>query len=404
MAKIFRLCLLLLLFPSPGARASESLRAVVAGLECPATKIAVRDGRELAAALERTLRQSPGGGDLCVTWIDRAAPPFAGGGWSAELVALPARRLLAEVCANAGVFWGFRHGGIALSARGLRGTEYHWTGGSMLFHCEKPVYPSPFYEPRSSDSAFATFLPSETWRPGQVPSLMDIEQFERWSLQVAEDNLPSVREAMIPVIAGLEFKRVLISATWIGVPPPTPLHPEAPLDGPEVRRLLRAGKARVLNHQAVATLSGINAVLETVDEVIYPTQFDGTDEEYGWMTGPGPFMVPTAFETREVGVILNVTPTVSSDRMTISLQLLPESCQLASWQPLGQHPPPGKPHHQAVLRMPTFRSVNLTTGLLTRDDGELVQKMGRDPATGDWILLHIHVRLLNADGTPRNPS
>ena len=121
------------------------------------------------------------------------------------------------------------------------------------------------------------------------------------------------------------------------------------------------------------------------------------------MTGPGPFMVPTAFETREVGSILNVTPTVMIDK-TIALQLLPELCQLAGWQTLGQRPPPGKPHHQAVLRVPKFRSLNLTTSLLTRDDGELVQKMGRDPATGDLILLHVHVRLLNADGTPRNPS
>ena len=46
-------------------------------------------------------------------------------------------------------------------------------------------------------------------------------------------------------------------------------------------------------------------------------------------------MTPGSFETRETGVILNVTPTVGPDGYTIELVLAPEVADLVDWLDYG---------------------------------------------------------------------
>jgi general secretion pathway protein D len=59
-----------------------------------------------------------------------------------------------------------------------------------------------------------------------------------------------------------------------------------------------------------------------VQEFIYPTEF--STPQAGSLGSSGTASIPSAFRTREVGVILNVTPTVGPDGYTINLTLVPE--------------------------------------------------------------------------------
>lgn len=78
----------------------------------------------------------------------------------------------------------------------------------------------------------------------------------------------------------------------------------------------------VLSAPKITTISGAQAQVRVVQEFIYPTEFSTPQAGVGGSGGTA--SIPSAFRTREVGVILNVTPTVGPDGYTINLTLVPE--------------------------------------------------------------------------------
>ena len=73
---------------------------------------------------------------------------------------------------------------------------------------------------------------------------------------------------------------------------------------------------------------------------------------------------PESFETREVGVILNVTPTVGPDKYTIDLPLAPEVAELVDWIQYGTPP--------FNIPQPIFASRNATTSIVIWDGQTIV--------------------------------
>jgi len=94
----------------------------------------------------------------------------------------------------------------------------------------------------------------------------------------------------------------------------------------------------LLSAPRVTTKSGQRAVIEIVQEFRYPTEFDppqipqnfggGGSSGVGGSSTIAVFPVtpttPTAFETRNTGVTLEVEPTVGADNYTIDLNLVPQ--------------------------------------------------------------------------------
>jgi general secretion pathway protein D len=76
----------------------------------------------------------------------------------------------------------------------------------------------------------------------------------------------------------------------------------------------------VLSAPKITTISGAQAQVRVVQEFIYPTEYSTPSAGANVVTPS----IPSAFRTREVGVILNVTPTVGPDGYTINLTLVPE--------------------------------------------------------------------------------
>ncbi len=74
--------------------------------------------------------------------------------------------------------------------------------------------------------------------------------------------------------------------------------------GEQTRKILdglKSQKARVVSNPRVVTLSGHRARVENVRELRYPTEFSNPTKEPGRT-------VPTAFETKNVGITLEVEP------------------------------------------------------------------------------------------------
>lgn len=121
------------------------------------------------------------------------------------------------------------------------------------------------------------------------------------------------------------------------------------LTNPEMKIILQAlaqkGNADLLSAPRITTRSGVNASIAVVREIIYPTEFEVTQptiQSEGNLVTP-PTVTPGSFKTREVGVILNVTPTVGPDGYTIDLTLVPEVAELVDWIQYGSEVSIGQP-------------------------------------------------------------
>ncbi len=158
------------------------------------------------------------------------------------------------------------------------------------------------------------------------------------------------------------------------------------LTNPEVTLVLQAlsqhGGTDLLSAPRVTTRSGVNAQIQVVKEIIYPTEFDVTQPT---MNSDGnvtmsPVVTPGTFETRETGVILNVTPTVGPDGYTIDLVMAPEVAELVDWIQYGSQITVetgiiGAKQQNTYLfnmPMPIFTSRNVTTSIVIWDGQTVV--------------------------------
>ncbi len=98
----------------------------------------------------------------------------------------------------------------------------------------------------------------------------------------------------------------------------------------------------MLSSPKVLTKSGNQAVIKVVEEIIYPTEYDveiqdtnnnNNNNNMGSSEPPTVVVEPQNFETREAGVILDVTPEVSPEGQMINLLVSPTVVELRRWLP-----------------------------------------------------------------------
>ena len=100
----------------------------------------------------------------------------------------------------------------------------------------------------------------------------------------------------------------------------------------KVQELVREGDAKVLESMMVTARSGQRAKAESVLEIIYPTVYEAPKipnevELRGRAEAPVTAVMPSAFETRNVGTTIEVDPVIGRDQLTIDLNLAPEKVE-----------------------------------------------------------------------------
>ena len=145
------------------------------------------------------------------------------------------------------------------------------------------------------------------------------------------------------------------------------------------------GSAAQEQFSVVRARSGEKAVLETITEFIYPTEYiPGNGEEAAHPENPKPNEPPaaagkapskpaekvaeeagpaapalgTAFETRNAGTTLEIEPTLSANNQIIDLRIAPESVNLADRIQWGQG--------ISQVEMPVFETQRVVTALTVR--------------------------------------
>lgn len=137
-------------------------------------------------------------------------------------------------------------------------------------------------------------------------------------------------------------------------------------DGTDLRKAaqewVREGRGSILSTTTVMARSGQRAKNESISEHVYPTEFD-PPEIPNEVTlsdraeAPTVGVTPTAFETRNVGVTIEVDPVIGSDGVTIDLNLAPERVQLGGYTVWSSE----EVDEMFQVRLPTFYTMKITT-------------------------------------------
>ena len=193
----------------------------------------------------------------------------------------------------------------------------------------------------------------------------------------------------------------------------------------------------LLSAPKVVTASGREATIKVVTEYIYPTSYDvemlETSDDDDNTTYSGAVVQPGDFMTREVGVILSVTPEVAPDGSRIYLRLAPSVISEPLWKNYGSKYPSPSGDVELPMEQPFFPVRSVVTelevyngstvvmgGMITEERIAVEDKipvLGDIPLIGRFfrnnyeqsekrnLLLFVTARLVDAGGRAiKNPS
>lgn len=133
-------------------------------------------------------------------------------------------------------------------------------------------------------------------------------------------------------------------------------------------------KVKTLSAPKITTLNNQTASIEIADEFVYPSRYEPTLIKQD-LNNDGDFLdtvagvketrfvnVPQGFETRPVGILLNVTPSVGQDKKTIALTLNPEVSEATA----------NAFEYSGEVKLPKFTTRDLTTNVVTNNGDTIV--------------------------------
>jgi type II secretory pathway component GspD/PulD (secretin) len=164
-------------------------------------------------------------------------------------------------------------------------------------------------------------------------------------------------------------------------------------------KMWQEGKGAAVSVLSVMTRSGVNAQIQDVTEVIYPTTFEpGVIAEKKQDMQMAPTVVlPGGFETRERGTLFNVTPTVAPSGDFIDLTLAPVHVPQEIWRDLTGK---AKPPTGARLEQPQFRSRTVSTSIVVKNGKTLVVGGWHADAPNQTLYLFITPRVVDSERRP----
>jgi hypothetical protein len=166
-----------------------------------------------------------------------------------------------------------------------------------------------------------------------------------------------------------------------------------------IQQMLSAKEATLIGWPEVVCLDGVRSVTETVDEKRYPTEFgfpaanegdaaasDKPAEQPAPAEGPSDGPAPTAFETRNVGVTLEVEPEVLDDGRRLLLSVVPQHVRLLGFIPYGATDADGQ---AGSFDQPEFATTKTTVTLSIRNDQRVLLGMHKLDPEKDAVELFI---------------
>jgi hypothetical protein len=203
---------------------------------------------------------------------------------------------------------------------------------------------------------------------------------------------------LFAVVASAEdgFRQISIRADFLSVPVTVldKLNRHTPDEIPSAKAILelkRAGKATSLGAPMLLTPSGQQSTLKSVTEVIYPTGLSLTQRSTTNVAGDvlaTSLVAPDGFETREIGVSLEVLPEVSTDGDVINLTFDAEIVDPPTWKeyPAELRDSKGKAISM-TMEMPFFHIQSFTTSAKIKNGATVIVGGGMKNPQGDAVTF-----------------
>ena len=209
-------------------------------------------------------------------------------------------------------------------------------------------------------------------------------------------------------------KTILITVDYLKTDPATAnelIHgAQAPKSGKDwheaLLKLMNPPKAELLGTATVTTKSGQRASAESVQEHIYPTEWEaarGRKEKSPPVpaTSSGVDVpTPTAFEMKPAGLRFEVDPVVGPDGKMVDLNLAPEFVRYFGEEPVMKLPTEGG--EREVMTKPRFYSMKIQSAVTVSDGGSALlgtllppDDDGNADAT-KRVLVFVTVKLVDA--------
>ena len=181
----------------------------------------------------------------------------------------------------------------------------------------------------------------------QAPPDLSAEVFARIHPDVAKAQRKAALQAKWNVCVDLQMVELEESKALEIIPH---LQSADPVEADEactrIQTMLKAGEAKLVAWPMVRTVDGYRAVSETILEKRTASEFEPPQEPQTFSVHPtpkaGPMNAdtvegfPIAFETRNLGVLLEVEPLVLSDGARVTLSLTSTSTKLLAMQDFGR--------------------------------------------------------------------
>ncbi len=180
---------------------------------------------------------------------------------------------------------------------------------------------------------------------------------------------------------------------------------EDALSSQDLLDLWKKGKGKLLYTPSAIGLAGHATEIRAVTEYIYPTDFEvntsSTTNAAGLSVISG-VVEPSAFETRQVGVILGFTAQISSCGSVIDLSLTPETVYKPKWKDYGGSSKDGEARKDLPgMEQPFFHTHTLATRVSVKDGATVRIGGGMNNRTGDkTVFAFLTATLLDLEGNP----
>ncbi|MFH1062077.1 MAG: hypothetical protein V1747_04235 [Candidatus Omnitrophota bacterium] len=132
----------------------------------------------------------------------------------------------------------------------------------------------------------------------------------------------------------------------------------------------RNTNSNTLSSPKITTISGQEAVIKIVKEYRYPTKYEIEVlkvEDASGNTVTQSFPVPVEFTTRDIGIILKVTPNVGADEKTINMTVIPEVSEFDTTKDFFNYGTAERPFLQ-----PFFNTRNATASIIVNNNETVV--------------------------------
>jgi len=171
--------------------------------------------------------------------------------------------------------------------------------------------------------------------------------------------------------------------------------------------LIKDGKARILFAPRLITKSGANAEVKAVTECIYPTHFEAVKYSGSDTNAPSrlerSIVVPAGFQTRDIGVILNVTPVVAPNGNYIDLTLMPQIVYEPVWKDYSiTYMDASGRQQQVKMEQPFFSSRTVATSITVEHGRTTLLAGGMNIKEDDKEVIYVFVRarIVDSQGKP----